>query len=182
MTDPHGAAAPPNFWARTDKGSTGFLAATVCRTGHEQTVDEDEYPGDDLDFCPCSEEVLGACPDCGRRLRGAPRSVTLRPGSRPGPSQPHQWQACDRCGDPYPWADRDTWISYLLRNLRQDLPEHDRVMIADDLERLRGVELGEDTEAESRLMAAFKRGAFVTAVAADALGGVISDIVSSQFN
>ncbi|MBM2620176.1 DUF2321 domain-containing protein [Actinoplanes sp. LDG1-06] len=182
MTTPHDSAAPANFWARTDKGLTGFRAATVCRNGHEQTVDEDEFPGDDLDFCSyCSERVLGGCPNCGRRLRGASRSITLRPGSSPAPGQAHQWSACDRCGDPYPWADRETKISHLLRSLRQDIPEHDREVIADDLQRLRDVELGEDPETEGRVMSAFKRGAFVSAVAADALGGLISDIVSKQF-
>lgn len=180
MTTPHDPAVPAVFWARGDMGPTGFRAATVCRNGHEQTVDEEEDPGDELDFCPCSEQVLGACP-CGRRLRGASRSITLRPGSRPGPGQAHKWQACDRCGEPYPWADRETRISYLRRTLRQDIPAHEREVILDDLQRLREVEVGEDPEAEGRIMSAVRHGKFATAVAAEAVGGLIGEAVMRAF-
>jgi hypothetical protein len=184
MTNPREATEPAKFWGRNGAGD-GYRAATVCRNGHEQSISDEAYPGAYLGFCPCSEEVLGACPRCGRRLRGASTEVTLRVGSRPAPYQSHKWNACDGCGEVYPWASRDARISYLLRQLRaQDLDEHDRVALTDDLLRLRALEPGQDSETEGRVMAASKKGwfGFGSSVLAEALGGLLSEGVLSQFS
>src|SRR4051812_40245316 len=109
MTNSLDSAEPANFWGR-DGSCNGYRPATVCRNGHEQPVSEQTYPGTDLGFCPCSEEVLGECQHCGRRLRGASTAETSRPGGRPAPYQAHQWDACDGCGEVYPWATRDARI------------------------------------------------------------------------
>jgi hypothetical protein len=97
----------------------------------------------------------------------------------------HEHDACDGCGEIYPWASRDARISYLLRLLRaQDLDAGDRLAITDDLLRLRALEPGQDPEAEGRVMTASVKGwfGFGSGIVSQALGGIISDAVMKQFS
>lgn len=90
----------------------------------------------------CGADVLVACPDCERRIRGdhtVPGSLQDAPGGRPS--------FCDGCGVAFPWATREERI-FELENLldQQEIDEADRVVIRDHLQRLRGATLSEKEE------------------------------------
>lgn len=175
---------PPNFWGRNGAARDPFYAATICYSGHEQANDLSGWPGPDQGFCAlCSENVIAACPSCGRRLRGATRSIVVRPGSTPD-FRIHRWNACEACGTPYPWGSREARIFYLRRLLRDPgVSDHDREILDDDLQRLSFVGVDEDQEAEGRVASAFKRGVFRLApgVISEALGGIIGDTTLRAF-
>lgn len=157
MTTPQDPTAPPKFWGRDGQGN-GYRAATVCKRRHEQSTYGETYPGSDLDFCPvCGADVLSACPSCGRRLRGLSRLSTAR-GAMPTYGR-HQWGFCDGCGESYPWATRQELI-YKLQNLLDtaDISDHDRLMVAEDLQRLQELDESDDSKDErGKLWSAIKR-------------------------
>jgi hypothetical protein len=134
-----------------------------------------------LGHCPvCTERIICACLSCGRRLRGSPRSTVLRRGGAPEEPSPHRWNACESCGEPYPWGTREARISYLRRRLRSfQITDQERETLNDDLAHLQLIEKGDDSEAEGRVAGIVKR--IGTATLVDALGGVISDLVMKQF-
>jgi hypothetical protein len=119
--------------------------AAICRRGHVETyflkpMDLDkEIP----ENCPtCGARVLTACPGCGLRIRGdyyIPGVAVISNYERPS--------FCDGCGSAFPWATREERI-YELENLldEEDIDEADRVVIQDQLQRLRNSQLSEREE------------------------------------
>jgi hypothetical protein len=172
---------PPSFWGHDGKGGGGFRAATVCRRRHEHDISLEVYPGKELGFCSkCGAQVLPACPTCGKRFRGTSRTVT--PLRRPPAFDLHHWGFCDGCGDPYPWANREELISQLQNILDQeDVADHDRLAIMEDLERLKTLNSGEDPKTERRLLASIKKGApgFTRGLAAELLTKLIAEAAFS---
>jgi hypothetical protein len=173
---------PPSFWGRNSKGD-GYRAATVCRRRHEHDLSLEIYPGNNLGFCAkCGAQVLPACPNCHKRLRGTVRTVTPPPG-RPPAYEPHPWGFCDGCGEPYPWANREEIISQLQNILDQEdaVSEHDRLTIMEDLERLKTLDPGEDPKTERRLLASVKKGLprFTRGLGAELLTKLIAEATFS---
>jgi hypothetical protein len=103
--------------------------------------------GEAPDRCSkCGAELLYGCPSCEARIRGyydVPGVVDLTGGYEPP-------QFCDKCGEPFPWLDRQGRI-YLLENLLddQDLDPADALTVREQLEALRSPEVSED-EAKRR--------------------------------
>jgi hypothetical protein len=179
-TPPVTTTTPPNFWGRDGHGDN-YRAATVCRRRHEHDISLDTYPGADLGFCPqCGADVLSACPNCHKRLRGTSQTMIPRPGQPPAYAI-HQWGFCDGCGEP--WANREELISQLQNILNQEgiVSAHDRLAIMQDLERLKTLNSGEDPKTERRLLASIKRGVpgFTRGLAAELLTKLIAEATFS---
>jgi hypothetical protein len=126
-------------------GQAFYQGAAICRRGHTETQHINPTgPETDLaeNCTTCGARVLTACPVCDLRIRGkrySPNVVSLVAASRPS--------FCDGCGVAYPWATREERI-FELENLldEQQVDEADRVVIQDQLARLRSASLTEKEE------------------------------------
>jgi hypothetical protein len=130
-------------WAR----QSGYQAATVCRRGHPKDSDLRAPPAAEaLGFCPqCGASILARCPTCSIRIRGeyyVPDVIAV--GFEYSPSK-----FCDGCGEPYPWATRQDRI-YQLENLldEEDIDDSTKLLVREDLERLRSAGASLDDEAQ----------------------------------
>jgi hypothetical protein len=150
MTNTQAPAEPAKFRGRDGSGD-GYRYATVCRRRHEQSARGEDYPGDDLGFCPkCGANVLSSCPECGRRLQGMSRSLTAG-RSEQATYKIHEWGFCDGYANPYPWANREEQISHLINMLdSEDMSGHDRLIVAENLQQLQQMTPGEDPERERK--------------------------------
>lgn len=126
-----------------------YLGAAICRRGHVESAYLDPRRTADrpvAENCTaCGARVLTACPTCQRRIRGdyhVPDVFTAVAPARPS--------FCDGCGGAFPWASREERI-FELENLldEEDVDEADRVVIQDQLARLRSADLSEKEERQA---------------------------------
>jgi hypothetical protein len=128
--------------------------AAICRRGHK--IDAMIEPRKTrLEPVPerceeCGAKVLLACPNtnCGARLHG------YIIGSFPGRDPWKPADFCYNCGQPYPWASRES-IAYHIENMLEEdasLSEGDRRALREQLDSLR--ESPADPAAERRQVAA----------------------------
>lgn len=140
----------PSFWRSGEPGwgstQPGWQAATVCRRGHVAVNGLTEAPiTAGLGYCAdCGAQIIARCPACGIRIRGCYHNPDVEDlGSFELP------RFCDGCGEPYPWATRQDRI-YQLENLldEEDVDEPTKLLVREDLERLRleGAELDQEAQ------------------------------------
>lgn len=119
----------------------------MCKRGHVQQYQLTAAPSpEQLGFCPeCGAGVLGRCPECAIRIRGD----LYIPGVHVAEDDFEPARFCDGCGAPYPWATRQDRI-FELENLldEEDIDDATRLLVREDLERLRtqGQDLDQDAE------------------------------------
>lgn len=158
-----------------------YMGAAVCRRGHVETWYLDPRRTDRAvaEKCPtCGARVLTACPSCQRRLRGdyhVPGVIGFS-----GPEKPSPF--CDGCGSALPWASREERI-YELENLldEEEIDEADRVVIQDQLIRLRDASISEKEEKQA--WATIKRragGAMKSQPVQRVVEGLVSAAIRSQ--
>lgn len=81
----------------TNLNPGGFYSALVCTEGHEINPFVEIRPNDRPAFCvDCGSRVVSACLQCGGRIQGSPRGVTMWTYTPP--------IHCDLCGKPLPWT------------------------------------------------------------------------------
>ena len=158
------------------RGEKYYEGAAICRRGHVET--EHLKPGQDVSGIPercltCGANVLVACPHCQRRIRGdsyAPLWGADGDYRRPS--------FCDSCGSAYPWATRVERI-YELENLldEQDIDDADRVVVSDNLRRLREEE--ELSEKDQRVLWERVKVAAGTALTSERVAAVVEGVVSA---
>lgn len=128
------------------EGRSYYAAAVVCKRGHVET--KWVRPGDRKEIaarCPtCGADLLRGCPSCGIRIRGE-REV---PGVI-GSSRYSKPSFCDGCGAAMPWATRQERIFELENLLDQEtIDEADRVVVSDNLARMRSANLNDKQESQ----------------------------------
>jgi hypothetical protein len=128
-------------------------AALMCSRGHVVTYRAtDEPPEDSLGYCAsCGAPVLGRCPSCRIRIRG----LDFVPGHMNITYELPKF--CDSCGEPFPWAGRQERF-YQLQNIldQQDIDPTDRLLVQEDLRRLResaDMELAQEVEIWKKIRA-----------------------------
>jgi hypothetical protein len=140
----------PSFWRSGEPGwgsrQRGWQAATVCRRGHVAADGLTEAPiTEGLGFCvDCGAQITARCPACGIRIRGRYYNPDVEDL---GPFELTRF--CDGCGEPYPWATRQDRI-YQLENLldEEDVDEPTKLLVREDLERLRLADAELDQDAQ----------------------------------
>lgn len=162
--------------ANAGSGISFYGGAAICRRGHVEKA----YirPGQDVggipERCPtCGANVLVGCPHCRLRIRGdrfVPGVVAVFDYSRPS--------FCDGCGSAFPWATREERI-YELENLldEQDIDDADRVVVSDNLRRLREEEAL--SEKEERVLWERVKGAAGSALKSEHVAAVIEGLASA---
>jgi hypothetical protein len=155
-------------------GGTFYRGAAICRRKHVEssTILPGRDPVGIPEMCPtCGADVLVSCPYCRLRIRGQIDSHALIVDYDP-PS------FCDGCGSAYPWASRKERI-YELENFldEEDIDDADRVVISDNLRRLRE----EEALNENEQQAAWERikRAAGGAMKSDRVAAVIEGLVSA---
>jgi hypothetical protein len=138
---------PEKDLASQQRNDSFYQGAAICRRGHVETCRivprafEKAIP----DNCAtCGAPVLTGCPNCELRLRGHYYRPRVISNAYKRPS------FCDGCGSAFPWATREERV-YELENLldEEDIDEADRVVIQDQLQRVRNAGLSERDEKQA---------------------------------
>jgi hypothetical protein len=134
---------PPNF----DFGSSATPGVLLPGISQADSADSSagSAPGEARGFCPtCGSYVIARCPNCRIRIRGDLHVPGLTVFDEYRPSA-----FCDGCGEPYAWATRQDRI-YQLENLldEEDIDDSTKLLVREDLERLRTAGAGLDDEAQ----------------------------------
>jgi hypothetical protein len=158
--------------------SSYYKGAAICRRGHVETVhlvpmDLKAIP----ENCPtCGARVLTGCPNCDLRIRGYYHRPMVVSNTYKRPS------FCDGCGIAHPWATREERI-YELENLldEEDIDEADRVVIQDQLQRVRNAGLSERDEKQAWDTIKRKAGKAITSAPSQRLvEGLVSAALRQQ--